>query len=203
MTLRTNTLQAGSASPFASPAARYTGVAIALHWTIAVGIICNVALAWSVDALPDGWVRPAIDIHKSIGITVLGLALMRILWRVTHRPPPLPNRFPRWERAAATAVHVLLYVIMLGLPLSGWMHDSAWKDATTHPMSLFYVVRWPRIGFLMHLEPQLKAHMHDVLGAVHNAFGYALYALLAFHIGGALKHEFIDRHSVLRRMTRP
>ncbi|WP_374193459.1 cytochrome b [Trinickia mobilis] len=171
-----------------------------LHWVIAAGILCNVALGLSVDFLPDDWIRPVIDTHKSIGITVLGLVLLRILWRVAHRPPPLPKAFPSWERASAHAAHLLLYVLMIGLPLSGWLHDSAWKDAATHPMTLFHLVPWPRIGFVMNLEPAFKEHMHDVLGALHTCFGYGLYAVLALHIGGALKHELIDRESVLRRM---
>ena len=204
MTTPANTLHTEPEADASGPAPRYSGGAITLHWIIAVGILCNVALAWCIDLLSDDWVRPAIDTHKSIGITVLGLVLLRILWRASHRPPPLPDAFPKWERAGAHAAHLLLYVVMLGLPLSGWMHDSAWKDAATHPMTLFNIVPWPRIGFLVNLEPpQLKEHLHDLLGAAHTAFGYALYVLLALHIGGALKHELIDRQSVLRRMTRP
>ncbi|MGV2289143.1 cytochrome b [Trinickia sp. YCB016] len=182
------------------PLIRYSRTAMILHWLIAAGILCNVALGLSADFLPDDWIRPVIDTHKSIGITVLGLVLLRILWRVAHRPPPLPKAFPAWERASAHVAHLLLYVLMIGLPLSGWLHDSAWKDAATHPMTLFHLVPWPRIGFVMNLEPAYKEHMHDVLGAVHTWFGYVLYAVLALHIGGALKHELIDRESVLRRM---
>ena len=114
------------------PLIRYSRTAMILHWLIAAGILCNVALGLSVDFLPDDWIRPVIDTHKSIGITVLGLVLLRILWRVAHRPPPLPKAFPAWERASAHAAHLLLYVLMIGLPLSGWLHDSAWKDAATH-----------------------------------------------------------------------
>jgi cytochrome b561 len=181
-------------------AARYTRTAMLLHWIIAVLIIGNVALGLSADWLPDDWVRPVINTHKSIGITVLGLALLRILWRMAHRPPALPNAFPRWEKVAAHIAHVLLYALMIGLPLSGWLHDSAWKDAATHPMSLFGLVPWPRIGYVMHLDPTLKETLHDRFGALHVWLGYGLYALLALHIGGALKHEWIDRHSVLKRM---
>ena len=184
----------------APPVDRYTRTAMVLHWLIALGMICNVALALSADYLPDDWVRPVIDTHKSIGITVLGLAIVRILWRLTHKPPPLPEHFPRWERAAAHAAHVLLYVLIFALPISGWLHDSAWKDAATHPMSLFHVVPWFRLGFIMDLPPALKEHLHDVFGAIHTAFGYVLYVVLALHILGALKHELIDRESVLRRM---
>jgi cytochrome b561 len=200
MTTPIETRRTPSPSGYASPAERFSRIAILLHWAVALGILGNVALALSVDYLPDDWVRPVIDTHKSIGITVLGLALLRVLWRVSHQPPRLPDSFKNWERSAAHVAHVLLYIVMLGLPLSGWLHDSAWKDAATHPMTLFHFVPWPRIGFVMRLDPALKEYMHDVFGAVHTWFAYALYALLALHIGGALKHELIDRHSVLRRM---
>lgn len=179
---------------------RYTRTAVVLHWLIALLIIVNVVLGLSADSLPDGWVRPVVDTHKSIGITVLGLALLRVLWRVSHRPPPLPREFPSWERIGAHVAHFLLYLLMIGLPLSGWLHDSAWKDAATHPMRLFNLVQWPRIGYVMNLDPALKETLHDRFGAVHTWLGYALYALLAMHIGGALKHQWIDRKSVLKRM---
>ncbi|SIT45391.1 putative cytochrome b-561 protein [Paraburkholderia piptadeniae] len=183
------------------PATRYTHTAMILHWLIAVLIIANVVLGLSADSLPDDWVRPVIDTHKSIGITVLGLALLRALWRVSHRPPPLPREFPSWERMAAHIAHFVLYFLMIALPLSGWMHDSAWKDAATHPMHLFGVVPFPRIGLIMNLDPAVKEPLHDRFGALHTYLGYALYALLAMHIGGALKHELLDRKSVFKRMV--
>lgn len=160
-------------------APRYTRTAIALHWLIALLIIGNVVLALSADSLPDDWVRPVINTHKSIGITVLGLALMRILWRVSHKPPPLPREFPSWEKVAAHVAHFVLYFLMIALPLSGWLHDSAWKDAATHPMRLFDLFPWPRIGYVMNLEPALKETLHDRFGALHTWLGYALYALLS------------------------
>ncbi|OLL31877.1 cytochrome B [Burkholderia sp. SRS-W-2-2016] len=190
---------AGSTNAVSPP--RYTRIAIVLHWLIALLIIANVVLGLSAESLPDDWVRPVIDTHKSIGITVLGLALLRILWRVSHRPPPLPREFPAWEKGAAHLAHFALYLLMIGLPLSGWLHDSAWKDAATHPMQLFGLFEWPRIGYVMHLEPALRESLHDRFGALHTWLGYALYALLAMHIGGALKHEWIDRKSVLKRMA--
>jgi cytochrome b561 len=183
-----------------SAPARYTRTAMVLHWLIALGIIVNVALALSADYLPDDWVRPVINTHKSIGITVLGLAILRLLWRFSHQPPALPESFPKWERASAHIAHVLLYVLIFALPLSGWLHDSAWKDALTHPMQLFGLVNWPRIGFITDQPPEFKEYLHNLFGSIHTWFGYALYVLLALHIGGALKHEWIDHHSVLRRM---
>ena len=184
-----------------SPPSRYTRTAMALHWLIALLMIVNVVLGLSAESWPDDWVRPVVDTHKSIGITVLGLALMRILWRVSHKPPPLPREFPSWEKFAAHVAHFLLYLLMIALPLSGWLHDSAWKDAATHPMHLFNLFPWPRIGYVMHLDPALKETLHDRFGALHTWLGYALYALLAMHIGGALKHQWIDRKSVLKRMV--
>ncbi|MFM9458759.1 cytochrome b, partial [Streptomyces europaeiscabiei] len=77
---------------------RYTGFAITLHWLVAVLIGANLVLIWSVNAVPDAYVRPLINTHKSIGITVLGLAILRLLWRVTHAPPSLPTQYQRWER---------------------------------------------------------------------------------------------------------
>ncbi len=179
----------------------YTKTAVVLHWLIAVGILVNIALGLSADWLPDDWVRPVIDTHKSTGITVLGLVLLRILWRIGHRPPPMPSGYARWERVAAHAAHGALYALMLALPLSGWMHDSAWKGAATHPMTLYGVVPWPRIGWIEHVEPVRKESLHDLFGWFHVVFGYVLYGLLALHIAGALKHQFLDREPELQRMS--
>lgn len=183
-----------------APPRRYTTTAIALHWIIAVLMIANVVLVLFAGSLPDEWVRPAIDTHKSIGITVLGLALLRILWRWSHPAPPLPAEFPKRERIASHVVHILLYAAMLLLPLSGWMHDSAWKDAATHPMRLFGLFEWPRIGFILNLGRDFKEQLHTLFGEWHTWLGYGLYALFALHVLGALKHQWFDRHKVLPRM---
>ncbi len=180
--------------------ARYSGPAVVLHWLIAALIIVNAGLAWTWDSLPDGDVRPVIDVHKSIGITVLGLALMRLLWRATHRPPALPANYQRWERFLSHAVHGLLYVIMFGLPLSGWIMDSAWKDAATHPMAWFGLFEWPRLAPIMHLGPAVKEKVHHLFGAVHGLSADALYLLVFLHVGGALKHQFLDGDKELQRM---
>jgi cytochrome b561 len=180
--------------------ARYTRTAMVFHWLIALLIFANVALVWIVDHLPDDMVRPVIDTHKSFGITVLGLAIMRVLWRATHPAPPLPPSYSGWERWSAHAAHGLLYVLIFCLPLSGWMHDSAWKDAPAHPMYLFGLLPWPRIGWLMAINPADKDYWHDLLGAVHRSFGYVLYAMVVVHVGGALKHQWFDKEPELQRM---
>jgi cytochrome b561 len=183
------------------PVLRYTRIAVVLHWVIAVLIVGNVALALGADSLPDAWVRPVIDTHKSIGITVLGLAVLRLLWRVGHPAPPLPDDYPRWQRIAAHVVHVALYGLILALPLSGWMHDSAWNAAATHPMKLFNLVPWPRISWILNLPAEEKERLHTVFGNAHTWLGYALYAMFALHVGAALKHQFIDKHRELQRIT--
>lgn len=179
---------------------RYTGIAVALHWLVALLIIANVALAWIWPNVADERVRPLIDSHKSIGILVLGLVILRLLWRLGHRPPALPSNYQRWEIRASHVTHWLLYVAIFTMPLSGWIMDSAWKDAPTHPMQWFGLFEWPRIGAIMHLEPHLRDRVHDIFGAVHGLCADLLYVLFVLHVGGALKHQLIDRDPELQRM---
>jgi cytochrome b561 len=188
-------------TPFVTePVRRYTRVAALLHWFIAALIGVNVALGFTADWFPDDWVRPVIDLHKSFGLTVLGLVLLRILWRLSHPPPPLPASYPRLERAGAHLAHAALYVLILLLPISGWLHDSAFKDAAAHPLRIFWVIPWFRIGAIADLDPATKEEVHEAFFALHVWAGYALYALVTLHILGALKHQFIDREPEFARM---
>lgn len=177
---------------------RYTRTAIALHWLMALLMIVSIVLILLVDHYPDDWVRPAVDTHKSIGITLLGLVILRLLWRAAHKPPAMP--YGAFERFAAHAAHGALYLLMVLLPLSGWMHDSAWKDAATHPMQFFGLFEWPRIGWIMAIEPAMKETWHTVLGGVHAWAGYVLYVFFGLHVLGALKHQFLDGEAELQRM---
>jgi len=179
---------------------RYTRTAMLLHWLVAVLIIGNLVLVWVIDWFPDEWVRPAIDTHKSIGITVLGLGVLRVLWRISHRPPPLPVGYPAVERVGAHGAHLLLYGLIFALPLSGWLHDSAFKQAAEHPLYLFGLVPWPRIGVIMALDPVTKEHFHTLWYQIHGWLAYALYGLLALHVLGALKHQFVDKEAEFERM---
>jgi len=145
---------------------KYTRPAIVLHWLIAVLIGVNIALGLLAESLPDDWIRTAIDSHKSIGLTVLGLLALRILWRVTHAPPPLP-RYAGWEKTASQLTHFALYGVIVGLPLTGWMHDSAFKAAAEHPLTLFGLVEVPRIGWIMSIAQPDKEQLHGLFfGAV-------------------------------------
>ena len=178
---------------------RYTKPAMVFHWTIAALIVANVVGIWTMDYFPESWGRPLINLHKSIGLTVLGLALMRILWRVTHAPPPdLPA--PRWQHALAHLTHFALYAVIIGLPLTGYMHDSAFKDAAAHPLTWFGLVDVPRIGWIEGIAQPDKEGLHKLFFSWHSAFATALYGLFALHVIGALKHQYFDRQRELQRM---
>lgn len=183
---------------------RYTRVAIWLHWLVAFGIILNVALAWvwpygDSNATLGEWVRPMIDTHKSVGVTVLGLAVLRLLWRFSHQPPAMSYAYAGWERGLAHAVHWGLYLVIFAMPLTGWIMDSAWEGAPTHPMYWFGTFEWPRIGFIEHLDPATKLRVHDRSGAAHGYIAYVVYALFVLHVAGALKHQ-LQGHRELQRM---
>ncbi len=179
---------------------RYDGVAIGFHWLVALLIFTNIGLAWAWPNVADESVRPLINNHKTIGITLLGLVTMRLLWRLAHAAPPLPSHHQRWEKRAAHWVHVSLYVIMFVMPLSGWIMDSAYKDAASHPNLYFGLFEWPRIGWVMGLDPATKEQVHAIFGATHEIAAKILYALVFFHIAGALKHQFVDKDRELARM---
>jgi cytochrome b561 len=185
-------------------AQRFTRTAIWLHWLIALGVVTNVALAWiwpladSHDAIVP-YVRPMIDTHKSIGITILGLAILRVLWRIGHRPPPFPPAYRSWERVAAHAVHWGLYLILFAMPITGWVMDSAFKDAAAHPNHYFGTFEWPRLGFIMALAPDTKLWVHDTFGKAHELIAWLVYLLVGLHLGGAIKHQ-LEGHRELQRM---
>lgn len=179
---------------------RYTHLAITLHWLVAIGIILNVALAWLWPIAPDAQVRPMINFHKSVGITVLGLAILRLLWRFGHRPPALPGAYKPWEVKLSHLTHILLYVIIFAMPLTGWIMDSAWDKAAENPMYLFGLFEWPRIGFITALDPATKKAVHDGFGEAHEIAAYIIYLLFTLHVLGALKHQFLDGTRELQRM---
>ena len=151
----------------AEPVQRYNRVAMALHWIVAALIAVNVVYGLKAASADDAHVRALIEMHKSIGLTILGLVLLRVLWRLGHRPPPMPSAYPRYERKGAHVAHALLYLVMLALPLTGYIHDSAWKAAAAHPIELYGILPFPRIGWVENLAPDTKEQVHSVFGAAH------------------------------------
>lgn len=182
------------------PVARYNTTAITLHWLVASLLVINVAVGLAAANADDANVRRLVDLHKSLGLTALGLVLLRILWRLAHKPPPMPQTYSRLERFGAHAAHVLLYAVMLLLPLTGYIHDSAWKLAATHPIILYGLVHFPRIGFIEALDPTTKEKIHSIFSATHVYLSYALYGLVGLHLLGVAKHHAIDHEEELQRM---
>jgi cytochrome b561 len=177
---------------------RYTSVAIVLHWLIAAAVLALIAIGLT---MAHGTIGPAtkfklFQLHKSIGITVLGLILVRIVWRLGHRPPALPDTMPPVERKAAAATHLVFYLLLLGLPLTGWALVSV--SPINIPTILFGLVRWPHIGVLTGLHN--KAPVAAVFDDVHGYGAWALLALIVLHIAAALRHHFLIGDDILARM---
>ncbi len=178
--------------------ASYTRTAKILHWLIAAAILFMLALGWSFDYVPKGETKFYLfQLHKSIGITILLLSFVRLGWRLAHRAPPMPEAMAAWEKKAAIAVHVLLYVMMIGVPLSGWALVSA--SPKNVPTILFGIVPWPHLPILSTLEN--KKEVASLLGDVHSTVAFMLAALIAAHVAAALKHHFLVRDDVLLRMA--
>lgn len=182
------------------PVRRYNRTAMVLHWLVAALLLVNVVLGLEATATQGPSEGRLINLHKSLGLTLLGLILLRILWRLGHTPPALPRSYPAYERKGAHLAHFLLYAVMLLLPVTGYIHDSAWKLAATHPTDFFGLFDFPRLGFVQGLAHGTREMVHSVFGAAHVWLGYALYALFAIHIAGVLKHHAIDHESEISRM---
>ena len=179
---------------------RYAGVAIAFHWAIAILILANFPIAWTMGdrGVDKSTAFALFQIHKSIGLFVLFLSVGRLLWRIQNPPPALPSNMQRWERSLSQTVHVLFYVTMMGVPLLGWMMVSA--SQTRIPTLFFGLFQWPHIAPLADAALSAKKEMHDVLEEAHEIAAWMILGLLALHVGGALKHQFIDKEHYLVRM---
>lgn len=169
----------------------YTRTAVVLHWLIGVGVLAQISLGLWMITIPKtpvgvraGW----FNVHKSIGLTLAVLIVIRLLWRFFHRPPELPATLPRWERVAAKGNHILLYVCMVVMPLTGYLGSSF----TKYPI-IYWGMKLPHWGWD---APVLK----DLMSAVHLTTVTIFIALIAIHIAGAIKHAFDGSEGVLHRM---
>jgi len=193
-----------TAAATAAPAARpplstYSAVAIGFHWLIAALILTNIGLAWYFGTLKGPQEVAPLALHKSIGITVLLLTLLRIGWRFTSKPPPLPDTLRPWERWAAKATHVVFYLFMLAMPLSGWAMVSASPLIKLHPTVLYGVIPWPAFPY-PGLDSDQLHDMRHLAGATHAALAWVAYITIFLHVAAALKHQLIDRDDVMARM---
>ena len=169
---------------------RYTSTAIALHWLMALLIFAVFPLGLYMHDLHLSPLKLQLySYHKWIGITVLMLAVLRVLWRATHTPPPLPDTIARWQRIASGVLHQSLYLLLFAVPMSGWLMSSAKGFKTV----------WLGVVPLPDLIGKNKELGH-VLENVHQSLNYLLLLLVVAHIAAALKHKYLDRDEVMARM---
>jgi cytochrome b561 len=169
----------------------YDPAARAAHWIVAALAIAVIGLGWALVGAPRGSDSRELLLllHRSVGLLILILMVFRIIWRLTHPPPPFPAGFPRLEAAAAYANHALLYVFFLVMPLSGLLNAAA----AGHSVSFFGLFAIPP---LIPENPLLA----KVAIAIHLAGQFVIYALVAVHVAAALTHHFVRRNHILDRM---
>jgi len=168
----------------------YTRTAVRLHWLIALFIISTFALGLYMTGLPLSPNKLKIYAwHKWAGVTIWLLVWLRLLWRITHRPPVLPTTMPAWQHTAATLAHLLIYLLMIAVPVSGWLMSSAKGFQTVY----FAIVPLPD------LVGKNKA-LGELLATVHEVLNFTMAGLVLAHAAAALKHHIIDRDDVLVRM---
>jgi cytochrome b561 len=168
----------------------YGAVAKLLHWTIVVLIIAQFFIAESADELPDGIEKlRVLSWHKSFGMLVLILALVRIGWRLANRGAPAPVPMPRRQQIAAAAGHGLLYLLVLAQPITGW----AMSSAANYPVTLFGWIQFPALVGANH-------DLHEALADVHEGLFYALAAVATLHAAAAIYHHVWMKDDALRRM---
>jgi cytochrome b561 len=191
---------------------RYTKTAIILHWLIAIFIALMFVLGWYMAELPKEapkqmaydlfdlgvytWqvaeeISPRtfyFNLHKSLGLTVLALIVLRILWRITHTPPAALSSYKAIEKKVATATHHSLYLLMLAVPVTG----------LTMAINSKYGVKWFGIDVIAGLD---NKPVRDFFECTHEFVGIVLLVLIGIHLLGALKHKFIDKDDTMSRMS--
>ncbi len=176
--------------PSRSSPPRYGAVAQTFHWIIAALVVTQFVLAYSADDLPIGVHKLALLArHKSVGMTILMLAILRLAWRVRNRPPALPTGMTPVERILARATHGVFYLLLFAMPLTGWMMSSA----KNYSVSWFGLFTWPNL-----IGKNQAAF--EALRSTHHVLSYLLFAAAVLHVLAALKHHFWNKDDVLRRM---
>lgn len=170
---------------------RYSIPAIILHWLIAILMLATLGVGLTFEGMPLSLAKlQLINYHKWAGVTVLLLAGLRLAWRLVRQPPAALASLAPWEHRLSQAAHLLLYLLMFAIPLSGWLMSSA----KGYPVVYFGVLPLPD---LIAKQPQETAAL---LKEVHEVLAWVFVALLGLHVAGALKHQWLDRKPILYRM---
>ncbi|MCG8503991.1 MAG: cytochrome b [Sphingomonadales bacterium] len=167
---------------------------MALHWLIAAAVLGQIGLGLVMTRMTPGTMEQwgAYQLHKSIGVTILLASVMRLVWRLMNPVPPQPAGLGPWEGRVARAAHWGFYALLIGMPLTGWLLVSA--SPWNIPTVLFDTVPWP------HLPLDKAAATEDAFKQVHRALGWLFAAMIALHVGAALRHHWLLKDDVLRRM---
>jgi cytochrome b561 len=170
---------------------RYSRTAIWLHWIIALLLVANLLLG----LYHEDFGKPAeawlMFFHKSIGMSVLALTIVRLLWRVTHRPPAFDPAMRRWEIGMATLIHWLFYLLLIAIPLSGWLLSST-SNRVTNYFGLFEIGPLPI---------SRDRDVHEAFEEIHEILGKVMIGLIVLHVAGALKHHFEGHRHLIGRMA--
>lgn len=170
---------------------RYDKVAIALHWIVSITVFVMIGLGWYMTEIPKGTPDRAFyfNLHKSIGVTIGIIILIRVIWRWTHTPPPLPQSVPGWVVNGAKLSHGLLYALLVLMPIAGFIASMFNKYGVTY-FGLF------KIG------PFFEQNMalYELFQGIHHVASEVLVVVIVIHVGAALKHLLIDKDGVFHRM---
>ena len=172
------------------PTKRYSTGAMILHWLIAIAVIVDWRLADAAEHAPRGQHFAVLQPHFALGMAILALTVLRLLWRLTHRAPPLSSELAGWERGLAHAVHFIFYALLLGLPLMAWIGTSMWNQ----PIDFFGLFTIPNPPF-----GENRGLGHE-LQELHGTLGNIMLYLIVLHVVGALKHQFWDKDGNIYRM---
>ncbi len=179
---------------------RYHCGAILLHWLMAVLIIGNLVLGILLEDIPDDQKFQFYQLHKSLGISVLVLTVLRIVWRFMHPAPALPSSLKAWEAWAVKITHSLFYVLMAAIPFSGWALVSA--SPKNIPTILFGVIPLPKLPFFDGVvDVEARKELSHSIGEVHELLAYTLLILLALHVAAAIRHHWLLKDETILRMT--
>jgi cytochrome b561 len=182
---------------------RYSTVAVVLHWLIAALILGNIWIGLRMGGQHGLAKFNNFQLHKSLGLTVLTLSVLRLGWRLANPPPHGAADMAAWEKAASAIVHWAFYIIMIGMPLVGWLSVSA--SPLGLPTLLYRIggfpgIPWPHLPLVPDLPLDQRKALEAGANGVHDILAWTAIGLIVLHVAGALKHQFFDRHPVLPRM---